>query len=520
MKNGVASLSVVEHGTRRTLIVAAVMAATLMQTLDSTITNVALPSIQGNIGASLDEATWVITAYTIAAIIVIPLTPWLQRRFGRKNYYVASILGFTLASVLCGQSSSLGSLAFWRVIQGLFGGGLLATAQVILRDTFPAGKLNVSQGIFTIGAVMGPALGPPIGGILVDNYSWNWCFDINVVPGLFSAIILFALLRDPENPRKTKPDRVGVVLLALALGTMQYVLTEGEQHDWFSDPAILLMTIICIASATAFVIYELAFIADPVVDLRVLAKRTVWAGSLLALAQGAVLLGSTYILPQYVQGSLGFTPTLSGMLFLLRAIPIALCTPLIVRLVGKIDARVMLAVGFIITGVATVLMAWYTTSQSSFWTFALPLGLSGVGGAALFIPQSVAVLGGTRPEDGPKAGAFINLAVQLGGSIAVAMLNVLIDRREQFHSAILGANDTLKNPGAQAFLHVHSIRQLATLVYGQATVLSYADGTLVMGIASLVCIPLVALIGKRPAKIAVSRVEAPEAACRLRTPIV
>ncbi|MBV8638520.1 MAG: DHA2 family efflux MFS transporter permease subunit [Candidatus Eremiobacteraeota bacterium] len=491
------SKGVVEHGTRRTLIIVAVMAATLMQTLDTTITNVALPNIQGNIGASLDEATWVITAYTIAAIIVIPLTPWLQSRFGRKNYYVASIIGFTVASVLCGDSHSLGSLASWRIVQGLFGGGLLATAQVILRDTFPPEKLSTSQGIFTIGAVMGPALGPPIGGILVDNYSWNWCFDINVVPGTFSAIVLFLLLRNPESPKKSPVDSIGVVLLALALGSMQYVLTEGEQHDWFSDPVILCMTIVCIVSATAFVVYELMFTANPVVDLRVLAKRTVWAGSLLALAQGAVLLGSTYILPQYVQGSLGFTPTLSGMLFLLRAIPVALCTPLIVALIGEIDARAILAAGFIITGVATVVLAWYTTSLSFFWTFALPLALSGVGGAALFIPLSVAVLSGTPPKDGPKAGAFLNLAVQLGGSIAVAALNVLIDRREQFHSAILAAEDTLKNPAVKSFLYSHSLAQLAGLVYGQATVLSYADGTLAMGVASLVCIPLVALIGKR-----------------------
>jgi len=507
MTNGVATKSVVEYGARRTLIVAAVMAATLMQTLDSTITNVALPNIQGNIGASVEQATWVITAYTIAAIIVIPLTPWLQSRFGRRNYYVASILGFTVASAMCGASASLGTLAFWRVVQGMFGGGLLATSQTILRDTFPPEKLNVSQGIFVIGAAMGPALGPPLGGILVDNYSWNLCFYINVVPGLFSAIVLFLLLRSPDAPKKSQVDGIGVVLLALALGSMQYVLTEGEQNYWFADSTIRRMAFLCVSSAVGFVVYELMFIAKPVVDLRVLANRTVWAGTLLAIASGAVSLGATYILPQYVQGSLGFTPTLSGMMFLFRAIPIAFCTPILVGLVSKVEPRLIVGGGFMVTGVAIAVMAWHTTSQSSVWTFAVPLALTGLGTAANLIPLSVAVLGASAPKDGPKASALINLGLQLGGSIAVAMLDVLLDRRQQVHSTILGGQDTLHNAAVQAFLHSHSIAQLASLVHGQSTILSYADGSYIMGVGTLLCIPLVALLGKRQAKVDLKEVE-------------
>lgn len=507
MTNGVSTKSVVEYGARRTLIVAAVMAATLMQTLDSTITNVALPNIQGNIGASVEQATWVITAYTIAAIIVIPLTPWLQSRFGRRNYYVASILGFTVASVMCGGSGSLGALAFWRVVQGLFGGGLLATGQTILKDTFPPEKLNVSQGIFVIGAAMGPALGPPVGGILVDNYSWNLCFYINVVPGLFSAIALFFLLRSPEPPKKSAIDGIGIALLAIALGSMQYVLTEGEQHYWFADRGIRCMAFACICSAIGFVVYELRFISKPVVDLRVLANRTVWAGTLLAIASGGVSLGSTYILPQYVQGSLGFTPTLSGLMFLFRAIPIALFTPLLVKIVGKLDPRLMVGAAFAISGIAIAAMAWYTTSQSFVWTFAVPLALSGVGTAANFIPLSVAVLGGTSANDGPKASALINLGIQLGGSIAVAMLDVLLDKREAFHSTILGGQNTLHDAAVQAFLHGHSLQQLAALVYGQSTILSYADGSYVMGVVCLLCVPLVALMAKRKTNVDMNEIE-------------
>ncbi|MGB6986196.1 MAG: MFS transporter, partial [Candidatus Aquilonibacter sp.] len=227
-----ARLDVTEIGLRRVLIVAGVMAAALMQTLDSTITNVALPTIQGNLGASQEEGTWIVTAYVIAAIVVIPLTPWLQGRFGRKNYFVASIAGFTIASVVCGSSDSLTMLVMARFVQGAFGGGLLATAQSILRDTFPPKQLGLSQGIFALGAIMGPALGPPLGGVLVDNYSWNWVFDINIAPGLFSAIVLGLFLRDPEPGRASQVDFVGLLLLAAGLGSLQYVLTEGEPHYW------------------------------------------------------------------------------------------------------------------------------------------------------------------------------------------------------------------------------------------------------------------------------------------------
>ena len=217
-----AQADVTEHGLRRVLIVAGVMLAALMQTLDSTITNVALPTIQGNLGASQDEGTWVITAYVIAAIVIIPLTPWLQNRFGRRNYFLVSIVGFTLASVVCGTSESLTTLILARAVQGAFGGGLLATGQSIMRDTFPPSQLAASQGIFALGAIMGPALGPPLGGYLVDNFSWNWCFMINILPGIASAVILFLFLKDPNKADSRTPiDAVGLALLAIGLSTLQ-----------------------------------------------------------------------------------------------------------------------------------------------------------------------------------------------------------------------------------------------------------------------------------------------------------
>ena len=491
---------VTEHGLRRVLIVIGVMAASLMQTLDSTITNVALPTIQGNLGASIDEGTWVVTAYTIAAIIVIPLTPWLQNRFGRKNYFVTSIVGFTLASIACGAADNLTFLIASRVVQGAFGGGLLATAQAILRDTFPPKQLGISQAIFALGAIMGPTLGPPLGGILVDNASWNWCFDINIAPGILSAALLYTLLRDPSKPRSGPVDFIGLALLACTLGTLQYVLTEGERHSWLSDDTIATMTGICVVSSIAFVLYELFGTRVPIVDLRIFRNRSVAAGSLLALALGIALFGSTYTLPQLTQGPLGFTPTLSGNLFILRAVPIAVFTLFIARLTGIIDPRWFLGIGFILIAVGSAMQALVTTNVSTFWTFAISLVVVGIGTSMLFVPISIAVLGATTPAEGPKAGAMVNLATQLGGSISVALLDVVIDQRMTFHSEVLGANATAASIPVQHFFQQGgTAAQLSGIVNGQASILAFADATFVIALVALLFTPLVFLM-RKPAK--------------------
>ena len=481
------------------------MLAALMQTLDSTITNVALPNIQGNLGASQEEATWVITAYVMAAIIVIPLTPWLQARFGRKAYFITSIIGFTVASMLCGSSNSLYELIVARAVQGAFGGGLIATGQAILRETFPPKRLGLSQGIFAIGAVMGPALGPPLGGFLVDNASWNWAFFINIVPGTISAVVLFLLLRDPDAKRKLPVDAVGLSLLAVTLGTLQYILTEGEQHYWLQDPVIASLTAICAISAAGFVSWELFGTQTPIVDLRILSNRSVAAGTILMLAVGVSSLGSSYTLPQLTQGPLGFTPTLSGLLFLIRALPIMLVTLPVVFLASKIDTRVLVGFGFLVVALSSALLGFATTPESSFGTFVLPLILSGIGIVTLYIPLSTAVLGATTPAQGPKAGAFLNLALQLGGSVGVAGMSVFIDQREAFHSTILSASATLANLNARHFMG--SLAQLSALIGTQSTVLSYADATFVIGVLCVLSIPLVFLLKKprqsnRPVEIA------------------
>ena len=395
----------IESGFSLVLITAAIIAATLMQTLDTTIVNVALPIIQGNLGATLDEGSWVVTGYIISAVIVIPLTPWFQVRFGRKQYYSAAIIGFTVASVLCGFSQSITQLIFWRIVQGAFGGGLIATAQATLRETFPKSKFGLSQGLFSIGAIVGPAVGPTMGGWLTDNVSWNWVFFINVVPGVFAATVMLMRLKNPNDPRRVPLDVVGLGLLIAGLGSLQYVLGEGQQKDWFDDAGIVAFAIASALGLLAFIFWELFGTKNPVVDLRVLRYPQVAAGSTLAFAIGATLYGGIVIFPQYTQGILGFTAMLSGELIFVRAAFIAVGAPLAVRLAtsGKVDTRFLLLIGFTLIGISQFWFATITTSSNDFGTLVLPNIINGIGLSLLFIPISIAMLNGLNPQTIPKA---------------------------------------------------------------------------------------------------------------------
>ena len=261
-----------------------------------------------------------ITAYVIAAIVVIPLTPWLMNRFGRRNYFLVSIVGFTLASVLC-RNVGVAHRAHCRARRpGRLRRRLAHDGAIDHAGHVPPAQLAASQGIFAIGAIIGPTLGPPLGGYLVDNFSWNWCFEINIAPGIFSVVVLLLLLRDPSKANNRTPiDAVGLALLAAGLAALQYILTEGEQNDWFNDSTILTIAMICVASLATFVWWELTQTDNPVVDLRILRNRSVWAELHLALWLGVSVFGASYTL-QFTQGSLGYTPTLGGLLFMSRAI--------------------------------------------------------------------------------------------------------------------------------------------------------------------------------------------------------
>jgi DHA2 family multidrug resistance protein len=469
-------VSVVEYGGRRTLIVLGVMMAALLQTLDATIVNVALPTIEGNIGASIDDGTWIITGYIISNVVAIPLAPFFLQRFGRRNFYAACVIGFTVASVLCGTATSLTTLVLYRVIQGAFGGGLISTAQIILRTTFPPEKAGASAALFAIALTLGPALGPTLGGVLTDQFSWQWVFDINLVPGVLSAIIILMLVRNPETPRYIPFDGAGLAFLVLALGSMQYVLDEGERDDWFNDGTIVFFCATFVVGLTAFIVWELYGASRPVVDLRVFRYRNVQFGTLAAVVMGMVIFGPIVIFPQYVQDVLGFTATLSGLLILMRALPVLVMTPLVARLTTKGDFRLLLCIGFAGSALSLAAIALHMTPQSDFGSFAWALIFSGVAQSMLLVPLLVGLLGSVKPIDMPKVSSFISLSVQLGGSIASTMLVTVLDRRMSFHSDIDRGAITLANlEVARASQHGANLTSLFALLRAQAANAGFAD---------------------------------------------
>ncbi|GAC1401525.1 MAG: MDR family MFS transporter [Vulcanimicrobiaceae bacterium] len=479
------------------------MLASILQVLDATIVNVALPTMQGNLGADLGEGTWIVTGYIIAAVIVIPLTPWLAQRFGRKQYYVAAILGFTITSALCGAARTFEFEVFFRVLQGLCGGGLIATGQAILRDTFPPKDIGKSQVLVAIGAIVGPSVGPTLGGILTDNFSWNWVFYINIVPGLVAATLVTLFLRNPAPPQKLPVDVVGLALLAIGLGSLQFTLNEGERNDWLTSPLIAGFATLAAVALVTFVCWELFGAIRPIVDLRILARPTVWAGCLLAMALGFSLYGGIVLAPQFNQSILGFTATLSGESILIRALAILIFTPLTLVFINRLKVRpwLLLAVGFTLVAIANAIQAAVTTAQSDFWTFAVPLALGGVGFAQLLAPLSVAVLSSVRGPDTPKASSLLALSQQLGGSIATAVLVTLVARRTAFHQTILAGHATLHDPALSSLTSAPSAPLLGRLYYlivQQATTLAFADASWMLAGITVLLGPLVLLLRRRP----------------------
>jgi DHA2 family multidrug resistance protein len=498
------SEDLVEYGARRWLIVVGVMSATLLQVLDATIVNVALPTIQGNLGANFDDGAWIVTGYIIAAVIVIPLTPWLQQLFGRRNYYVGAIIGFTITSGLCGTATSLDQLVFYRVLQGLCGGGLISTGQAIMRDTFPARQLGLSQALTSIGAVVGPSIGPTLGGVLTDSLSWNWIFYVNIPAGIVSALLCIAFLRDPARRGKPSVDGVGLALLATGLGCLQYVLDEGERYDWFSDGNIVATACIALGAIAAFAYWELRVVKNPIVDLRILIhNRTVAAGCALGATLAFSLFGGVILAPQFQQLLLNFTATLSGLSILTRALGIMFMTFVTLGLMNRFKVRpqILLGVGFLIVALANVLTAQVLTTQSVFVTFVFPLVFGGLGFGMLFVPLAVSILSSVKGADTQKATSLLSLCQQLGGSISTAVLVTLLDRRGAFHLDVLAASINLGSPAVQRAMQAHApLGTIAGIVAQQASAMAFADAFYFLGIVTLVLTPLVFLL--RPPKAA------------------
>ena len=493
MSEVLAAVPVVEYGRRRLLITIAVMLVALLETLDSTIVNVALPTIEGNIGASIDEGIWIVTGYIISNVVAIPLNPFLIRMFGRKNYFAMCVAGFTLASFLCSTSHDLATLVAFRIMQGAFGGGLIATSQVIMRETFPPAQLGLSSALFAIALILGPAVGPLAGGYLTDNFSWQWIFDVNILPGVVSTILIIWLLRDPAKPQRLNVDWLGVGLLALGLGSMQIVLDNGERHDWFSDPNIALAGVLAVVGLAAFAWWQWSGTKNPVVDLHVFRFRSVWVGSLIALVFGALIFAPAIITPLYASSILNYTALDSGYLLLMRALPVVLLTPVFATMAqGGFDVRYLLGGGFVLSALSLAWFGFEMTSDTPFLALGIALFVSGIAQSMLLVPLIVGVLSTTPAELNGKISPIITLSVQLGGSIASATSVAFFDRRSAFHMSILSGPMSSAHLGAAGYSPTPDVlAQIAALVSQQANTLGFADAIYAIAILAALIVPIV-----------------------------
>ncbi|HZP59364.1 MAG TPA: DHA2 family efflux MFS transporter permease subunit [Opitutaceae bacterium] len=500
-------------GTLKWFIALSASLGALLEVIDTSIVNVALPDIQGNLGSTLAEAGWVSTGYACANVVIIPLTAWLGYRFGKKNYMLFSLIGFTVASALCGLAPNLPILIVARILQGLAGGGLLAKAQAILFEAFPRHEQPAAQAIFGIGVIAGPAFGPVLGGWLTDTLNWRWIFFINVPVGILAVAMTMAFL-PADNEEEISRDRVdwpGLALLTIGLACFQTMLEQGQEDDWFSSRFIATMAAGSAVGLGLFVWRELA-IDHPVVELRVLRHRSLAAGSVYSLVLGMGLYGVIFAVPVFVQNYLHFTAMQSGLLQMPGAMASAVTMMIMGRVSGRLDARALIAVGAAVTvGVALALshINPETSAQSLFW----PMLFRGVGSVCMFLPLSLATLG-NLPRQQVSAGAgFYNLTRQLGSSIGIALITTVLAHRQAIHRAVLVRNltefrpETLDrlNAYAGAFARrsadpvgtrLQAFHLLDRLVDGQSLLLSFADVFLYVAIAFVVTLPLLLFLGK------------------------
>lgn len=483
---------VVEYGARRTVVVAAAMLAALMQLADTTIVNVALPTVDGALGASTDQGAWFITAYIIANVIVIPLTPWFQTIMGRKNYFATAIAGFTLFSMLCGLVSDTNLEILMRFIQGAFGGGLMVPAQQIIRDTFPAKDLAKSQSLFMMAAVLGPTIGPTLGGVLTDGFSWRWIFFVNAVPGIVATILVLMFVRDPAPPKRISFDLIGVSLMAVGLGCLQYVLDEGERDGWFDDSRIVIASVVCVIALIAFVFYELYGTKTPGVAIRIFKQRSVWSMSIIFFAVAAGIYALVFIQPQWSQVSLGYTTTLAGLLLMVRAGALVVLYPITTWVTSreKWDMRIVACVGIIVAGAASYFQANVMTTDTPFGALVFTQAMGGVGYAFIWAPLTVALFKAVAPMEIPAALALTRLIQQIGASVGSAYAATLLDRGYDEARSALAGNVTANHANVASAILQHgqqALNVLDGLVTQQAMNIAAADATRFFGIATIAC---------------------------------
>jgi DHA2 family multidrug resistance protein len=465
--------------------------------------------MMGNLGATLDEISWVSTGYIIANVIVIPLSSWLSGFFGRKRYLTGSILLFVAASFFCGAAHSLGMLVFWRVVQGLGGGALLSTAQATLFESFPPKEVGIGQAMFGVGVMVGPTIGPTLGGYIVDNFNWPWIFYINVPLGILAAIMVWTYVHDADHQERTSTiDGTGIFLLALCVGSLQWMLERGERYDWFDSRFV---TALCVTSVTSFVLllWRELTIDEPVINFRILLNRQLAAGVAFASMLGFALYGSVFVLPVFLQSLHGWTANQTGMVILPGAIASAVTMAVVGRNAEKLDARVTVTIGallFLFSMWKLSLLSYDAGAHDLFW----PLIARGVGLGLIFVPLTGATMADLKTSELAQGTGMFNLTRQLGGSLGIAISATLLSRFTAQSRALLAEHVVLGD--AQAMTRVEGItraliakgadavsaKQQALFILdrqlqGQASVLAFSKLYLLSGIALVLALPLMLL---------------------------
>ncbi|MBV8298182.1 MAG: DHA2 family efflux MFS transporter permease subunit [Candidatus Eremiobacteraeota bacterium] len=478
------------------MITLTVMLGLIMAIIDASIVNVALNDMAGNLGSSVDEIGWVATGYILANVIVMPLNGWLTARFGRRNFYAACIVIFTVSSFLCGTATNVWQLVFYRVIQGFGGGALQPTAQAILFESYPPEKRAGAMAIFGLGAMVGPAIGPTLGGIIVDNYSWPLIFYINIPIGIVAFLMTLAYIRDPVYLKRDRSpiDFTGLGLLTAGLASLQYVLERGQREDWFSSSTIDVLAVVAVVSLAIFCVKELRD-RRPLVDLRVFTSRAFSAGCLIGVVSGFGLFGTSLVIPLFLQSVLGFTATETGFALLPGAIATAVSMPIASRLVARIDGRAIIAFGLLLFAASTWWMGGIN-QQSGYWDVFWPRAMQGFALGFLFVPLTTASLGEISRERMANATGIYTLVRQLGGSLGIAILQFLQTRYADNAYAGLASGVTAANPADTRFLQdLHgTATQLYNMVLLNATVISYDMVLRLCSIVFVLSVPLVLLL--------------------------
>jgi DHA2 family multidrug resistance protein len=506
--------NLVEYGGRRVIITITAIFCALLEIVDTTIVNVALNDMRGNLGATLTEVGWVITAYAIGNVIIVPMTSWLAQQFGRRNYFAASIIMFTVFSFLCGNASNIWELVAFRFFQGLGGGALLVTSQTIITESYPPEKRNMAQAIYGLGVIIGPTLGPPLGGFIVDNFSWPYIFYINIPIGIIATLLTLQFVRSPKYAEKAAArdiDWLGIALLAIAVGSLQYVLEKGQDDDWFNSQTITVLSVMAVLGLFFFIWREWTF-RKPIVELRVLRNGNLRVGTVLSFILGFGLYGSTFIIPLYTQSTLGWTAQQSGMLMIPAALTTAVMMPLIGQMLQRgIPQQYLVALGMLIFFGYSYWGYRIITPDTGESAFFWMLILRGIGMGLLFIPITALSLSTLKGQQIGQGAAFTGMMRQLGGSFGIAVITTFLARRNMSHRSDLVSALDSSDPNVinrlTGLQHSYIAKGMSSdnalkagyttldhLVTKQASVLSYMDAFLYLGIMFLICIPFVLMV--------------------------